>query len=149
MTEIPSETVTVVEQHIEDIGDRRPKPYILVADDSYDVRLCFSLILQVTGAEVAHADNGQVAYEKAVTAWRSGRPFDVILMDVRMPVLDGVAAIQQLRGVGYAKTIIAHAAGGTDDVRAKCFRAGCDDYFSKPIDSDALRLLVAQYVKKS
>ncbi len=146
MAEIPSETVTVVEQHIENIGDRRSKPYILVVDDSPDIRCCFSLILRAAGAEAAHADNGQVACEKAVTAWRSGRPFDVILMDVRMSVLVGGAAIRQLRGVRYAKTIIAHTAAAGDDVREECFRAGYDDYFSKPIGSDEIRSLVAQSV---
>ena len=87
---------------------------------------------------VGTAENGRVALEKATLARRQGRPFDVILMDVDMPVLDGLEATRELRAAGYVGCIIALTAHAMAQDRERCLGAGCDDYASKPVNIDVL-----------
>ena len=79
-------------------------------------------------------DNGERALDAALAARDSGNPFDCILMDIQMPVMDGYEATRQLRAEGYAGLIIALTAHAMGDDRDRCVKAGCDDYASKPID---------------
>jgi CheY-like chemotaxis protein len=116
---------------------------VLLAEDGPDNQRLISLILRKAGAEVSTVENGQAAVETAMDALHKGTPFDVVLMDMHMPVLDGFAAVRQLRQAGYAHPIIALTAEAMRDDRNKCLSAGCDDYASKPIQRDVLLALVA------
>jgi Amt family ammonium transporter len=82
--------------------------------------------------------NGQIALAIALAAQRAGNPYDVILMDMQMPVVDGYGATQKLRSAGYNGRIIALTANAMIEDRQKCIDAGCDDYISKPIDPKKL-----------
>ncbi|HIQ19650.1 MAG TPA: response regulator [Planctomycetes bacterium] len=126
---------------------------VLVADDRPDIRRVVCELLQAAGAQVTAVENGQQAVEMALATRRprDGRadqcrpPFDLILMDMRMPVMDGYQATRSLRQQGYSGPIIALTAHAMAGERQQCLDAGCDDYLSKPIDVDQLLSLVARY----
>jgi signal transduction histidine kinase/DNA-binding NarL/FixJ family response regulator len=119
---------------------------VLLAEDIPDNQRLFTSILAESGAEVVVAQNGKEAIEKAM-ATRPGwgrrhsdptQPFDVVLMDVQMPVLDGLEATRRLRELGYTGPIIALTAHAMRGDRQKCLDAGCDDYVTKPVDRKRL-----------
>ena len=93
-----------------------------------------ALRLEQYGTEVSVACNGREAVELALAAREVGRPFDWILMDVQMPVLDGYGATRELRDRGYRGPIIALTAYATAENREECLRFGCNDHLSKPVD---------------
>ena len=92
------------------------------------------------------ADNGQMGMEKALAAQETGQPFDVILMDMQMPVLDGYLATRSLREKAYLGPIIAITAYALAGDREECLDAGCDDYIAKPIDQTTLLAMIADYL---
>jgi Amt family ammonium transporter len=116
---------------------------ILLAEDGVDNQRLIAFILKKAGAEVTVVENGQTAMDRAVEARDAGRPFDVILMDIQMPVMDGYTATSRLRDAGYRGVIIALTAHTMNGDRDKCLAAGCDAYTTKPIDRAKLVALIA------
>ncbi len=121
---------------------------VLVVDDDRDCRFLLVKMLERVGAHVTLAEDGQ---EAVVTVWacESGRrksdpdaPFDLILMDIQMPVMDGYEATRELRRRGHTMPIIAVTASGKPTVQAECLEAGCDAYVAKPFRMDALLSLL-------
>ncbi len=122
------------------LRDRR----VLLAEDGADNQRLIATILARAGARVELAANGRVAVERALEAGARGDPFDIILMDMQMPEMDGYAATRLLRKEGYAGAIVALTAHAMAGDREKCVEAGCDDYATKPIDrADLIRKLCA------
>lgn len=111
---------------------------ILLAEDSYDNQLLIKKFLTLAGAEVDTAMNGREAIQKA-----TDRDYDVILMDVQMPELDGIAATRKLRNNGYKRPIVALTAHALREERDKTLEAGCDDHLTKPIQRHELVRRVA------
>jgi len=106
---------------------------ILLAEDGLDARRLLARHLRAAGAEVETAENGLVACELALRAAEAGTPYDLILMDMQMPELDGYAAAARLRAAGYRGPIVALTAHAMEDERARCLGAGCDGFAAKPI----------------
>jgi signal transduction histidine kinase/DNA-binding NarL/FixJ family response regulator len=111
---------------------------VLLAEDGADNQRLLSMFLRQTGALVTVADNGRMAVDGALSALAAGEPFDVILMDMQMPVLDGYGATASLRARAYERPIVALTAHAMADDRARCLAAGCDDYLTKPVDKASL-----------
>ncbi len=122
---------------------------LLLAEDGPDNQRLITYILTKAGAQVTLAENGREAVDAILGPGRSAGPFDVVLMDMQMPILDGYTATGQLRGAGYAQPIIALTAHSMASDRNRCLEAGCDDYFTKPIDRHKLIALVAEHAAKA
>ncbi|MEO5729841.1 MAG: response regulator, partial [Byssovorax sp.] len=107
--------------------------HILLVEDSEDNQILVSRYLRVAGALVELADNGLDAVEKATEG-----SYDVILMDIQMPVLDGHESTARLRKAGYTRPIIALTAHAMREERERALKGGFDNYLTKPLQRGAL-----------
>jgi CheY-like chemotaxis protein len=117
---------------------------ILIVDDFDDTRLLLRTWLQKKGFRVVEAENGN----RAVSAAESVHP-DLIIMDVEMPELDGLAATRKIRELeGFeAVPIVAVSAYGADQYRDHALAAGCNEYVSTPFEPDELERLIRGLIK--
>ncbi|MBE6282253.1 MAG: response regulator [Bacteroides sp.] len=113
---------------------------ILIAEDTDSNYLLLSIILRKE-YEIIRAMNGK----EAVDICRNDRP-DLVLMDFKMPVMDGLEATRQIRSFDKDLPIIALTANAYDSDREHAFEAGCDDYMSKPVSAVALRELLTRFL---
>ena len=104
-----------------------------MVDDGDENRELLQVVLGDVGLEVEGAENGKVGVEKA-----SAGGFDLVLMDMQMPVMDGYTATSRLRELGFEKPILALTANAMKGFEERCLAAGCDGYLTKPIDIDVL-----------
>lgn len=111
---------------------------VLLAEDGQDNQRLIALILKAASMAVDIADDGQKACDMALAAAEAGKPYHVILMDMQMPVLDGLKATRQLRQAGYTGAIISLTANAMASDRKLCMDAGCDDFACKPINREKL-----------
>jgi CheY-like chemotaxis protein len=121
------------------------RPTVLVVEDFEDNRFMMRRLLEMSGYRVVEAVNGKQAVEQAT----SERP-DLILMDLSLPQLDGLAATRQIRahdGMGKVP-IVAVSAHDSADFHAEALAAGCNEYVTKPIDFDQLVQLLDRMTRK-
>jgi signal transduction histidine kinase len=111
---------------------------VLLVEDGAVNQLLISTVLSKAGAQVSVSDDGRAGCRMAREAQAAGQPYDLILMDMQMPVMDGYAATTALRQAGIKTPIIALTAHAMAGDREKCIAAGCTDYATKPIDRVAL-----------
>jgi PAS domain S-box-containing protein len=123
------------------------KVRILLADDARDKRKIVSWHLRRAGAEVETAENGRIAMEMALAAEAAGPGYDIVLMDMQMPEMDGFTATRKLREKGFPRPIVALTAHAMTGDREQCLAAGCDDYATKPIDPHELVMLIDRRVR--
>ena len=127
----------------EDKGDSQP--LVLVVEDFEDNRFMMRRLLEMSGYRVVEAVNGNQAVEAAA----SEQP-DIILMDLSLPQLDGLAATRRIREQQGSRRvpIVAVSAHDSADFHAEALAAGCNEYVTKPIDFDQLVNLLSRLTAK-
>jgi signal transduction histidine kinase/ActR/RegA family two-component response regulator len=119
---------------------------ILIAEDGLDNQRLFSTILSKSGANVTVVENGQLAIVAVYQAEENNQPYDLVLMDMQMPVCDGYEATRRLREAGYRLPIIALTAHAMVEDRDKCISSGCDDFVTKPIQREKLTKTILKHL---
>lgn len=147
MLDSPAEAVWETEaENTSKDADIKLDGRILLAEDGPDNQRLISFHLRRAGAMVDIAENGRVAVSRALLSHKAGEPYDLILMDIQMPELDGYAATAQLRKSGWTGAIVALTAHAMAGDEQKCLEAGCDGYASKPINRIALLKTCAKWL---
>lgn len=114
---------------------------ILLAEDIEDNQELVSLYINQTGADLDIANNGEEAIHKALS-----KTYDLILMDMQMPKVDGIEAISTLRKVGYSNPIVSLTANVLTAEKEKCLIAGADQFLAKPINVDEFYTVLNKYL---
>lgn len=112
---------------------------ILVAEDTDSNFLLLSIILRKE-YEVIRAVNG----EEVISKFKEVNP-DMILMDIKMPIMDGLTATKEIRKIDTNIPIIALTANAYDSDKEKAYEAGCNNYMAKPIMTNKLREMISSY----
>lgn len=114
---------------------------ILLAEDNEDNQRLISIFIRRLGADVDIVEHGQQAVDAAMN-----RTYDLILMDMQMPVMGGLEATAELRSCGYQVPIIALTANAMREDMDKCKAAGCNDFLTKPIEIEQFNNVVSSYL---
>lgn len=114
---------------------------VLAVEDSPTNQALIKLLLEKLGLQVTVVEDGKQAIENASTG-----QFDLIFMDMQIPVIDGYEATEQLRKKGLTTPIIALTANAMTGDDEKCLSVGCNDYMSKPIDREELLQMLCKYL---
>jgi signal transduction histidine kinase/DNA-binding NarL/FixJ family response regulator len=117
---------------------------VLLAEDNQTNKQLLSMLLRKMGATVSTAENGKDAVEMAQL-----NNYDLIYMDMQMPVLSGVDAVKILRSNNYDQPIVALTANATNEDKMKCINAGCNDFMSKPISRGKLCGMTSRYLQSA
>ena len=118
------------------------KGSILIAEDNEDNQQLLTILLSNIGAEITFVENGQEAIDKT-----RGKTYDLILMDMQMPVMGGIEATKILRQSNYTNPIIALTANAMQSDHDSCVEAGCDEFLTKPINKDKLFQAIYKHLK--
>lgn len=115
---------------------------ILIAEDNEDIQALIKLIMKKAGIDLDIVENGKLAIKAAIES-----DYDLVFMDIQMPIMDGLTAMQELKQQGYNKPIIAMTANAMQKDRDECKEAGFSGFISKPINRNDLYLVLMQYLK--
>ena len=117
---------------------------VLVAEDNPDNQQLIALYLENAGIEATITENGKYAVEQALAG-----DFDMVLMDMQMPEMDGVEATRLLRATGYGRPILALTANATAESRDVSHDAGCDGFLTKPIVREHFYQALSGYLEQA
>jgi CheY-like chemotaxis protein/HPt (histidine-containing phosphotransfer) domain-containing protein len=116
---------------------------VLLADDNADNQQLISYFVEKMGPRVVLAHNGQIALDLV-----SNCDFDLVLMDIQMPVMNGIDAVRKIREKGKQLPIIALTANASNEDREACLAVGCNDFLTKPVDRHKLYEVLSEYLGK-
>lgn len=125
------------------LAANQPEYKILVAEDVFDSRLLLVNLLKEIGFSVCEAENG----EEAINFWRNWQP-DLIIMDIQMPITDGLTATKIIKNTSQGKKtkIVALTASTFEENRQNILAAGCDDFLSKPLQVKVLLEKISEHL---
>jgi Amt family ammonium transporter len=146
--EIVLEHEDTTRAYLESVRERCDGKRLLLVEDGVDNRRLISFALRKAGFCVTQAPHGQEGVDLALEARDVGHPYDLILMDMQMQVLDGYSATQVLRGAGYTGPILALTAHAMKGDRERCLAAGCDGFTTKPIRRRELVQTILEHLEK-
>jgi len=116
---------------------------ILIVEDDVSSTFYLKEVLKDTRAEILHAPDGQQALDLCI----SNPSINIILMDIKMPVMNGIDATIAIKRIRPNIHIIAQTANSMYDHHIQCLEAGCTDFIVKPVDSVELLLIISNYLK--
>ncbi|MHC6646637.1 response regulator [Alteromonas sp. HB246098] len=119
---------------------------VLIVDDLREIRRLTGHLVSQSQADISYAENGVKALEAVLQADEHNRPFDLVLMDIHMPVMNGIEALHAIRRHGKDIPVIAVTAASRKGLRESLIREGFNDVIGKPIDRFALAQLLSQYL---
>jgi len=122
---------------------------VLVVDDRSEIRFLAKQFIEKSGATVEVAVDGDDALRAIERSECRDEPFDVVLLDMQMPVKDGYTTARELRARGFKQPIIAVTAHAMQGDRKRCLEVGCNDYTPKPLEPRRLLELISQYFRKA
>jgi len=124
-------------------GQIKSLKMLIVEDDEISYSLLIRMVQKIS-YEVLHAITGV----QAIEACRNNPDLDLVLMDIRMPQMDGIEATRQIRKFNKDIIIIAQTAYAFSGDREKAIQAGCNDYISKPINKTLLNEMIKKHIKR-
>jgi len=116
---------------------------VLLCEDNFDNQRLITHFIRKLGPTVDVADNGQIGISMVYKG-----DYDLVFMDMQMPMMSGVEATQRLREKGYTKPIVALTANAMQLDREDCLSAGCDDFITKPINRKELQKIISRFLQK-
>ncbi len=122
---------------------------VLAAEDTRAIQFVLRRMIGQLVDFVEIVSNGQEAVERVMEAQASDTPFDLVLMDIQMPKLNGIEATRQMRREGFKAPIVALTAGVMESERDACMTAGCTFFLAKPIDLHEVRRILADVARAS
>jgi signal transduction histidine kinase len=126
------------------MDDKWKDKVILIAEDVATNYILLQKFLRKTGATLIWAKNGQ----EAVDECRTNNHIDLVLMDIRMPIMNGIDATKQIKAINIDLPVIAQTAYAMDGDGERSRQAGCDDYISKPIILSEFMAMIEKYLGK-
>lgn len=141
---ISSVPKTRVESNSSETVVRELSGKIFIADDAEDNKKLIKFILRKTGLDITLVDNGGIALSKALS-----EHFDVILLDMQMPIMDGYTAAREMRKQGITVPIVAFTANAMKQDIINCIEAGCTTHLPKPFKKEDLFECLYQQLKKN
>ncbi|MGC8866250.1 MAG: PAS domain S-box protein [Bacteroidales bacterium] len=144
--DIPKATANVIDKYTQEMKYKFPGKVILIAEDDETNRTLIEAMLMGTEANLLFAKNGKEAFEAMDSPNHS---VDMVIMDLRMPIMDGLEATQKIKQINPKIPVLAQTAYAFEHDREKALAAGCDDYISKPFKREALLEKIAQLLNVS
>ncbi|MFA6572074.1 MAG: ATP-binding protein, partial [Bacteroidota bacterium] len=139
----PVAPISQEEKRYSEIPVKRVKGKILIAEDDWISSQYLIKLLQNSDITVIHAENGEIAVEFV----RNTPDIALVLMDIRMPVMDGIDATKLIKKIRPDLPVIAQTAYAFSEEKNRILAIGCDEYLSKPIENDKLKALISKYLK--
>ncbi|MCQ8879071.1 response regulator [Pseudoalteromonas shioyasakiensis] len=122
---------------------------VLVVDDLRDLRVLVGHMLSSAGAKVDYAEHGKQALDKVNRAQQQGQPYDIVFLDIHMPVMGGKEATIELRKMGFAGAIIALTAATMKGIHSELTALGFNDVIGKPVDASLLYQCLQGYLTET